>query len=280
MVLPAYTDTELVDVAQKLPAGPRLVVELGQAIRNPHVDAAEITALLRQDTTLVARIIRMANSPYYARSEPVGSIEEALACIGFREAHRMVGAVAATQLSEQKLRLYGMEGATLRANALFVAVIMEELAEPAGEEPRTCYTVGLLRSIGKMALEQLAHDDDTVATFAASGELSLEAWETRNWGMTNGEVAERVLQYWRLPSETVSAIRHHYHPEQKHNPVIHLLSLAAGAAEDRFYGLPGEVGLWQRGPEIFAKAGVTDRDFQIASERAQRTFLRLIGALA
>ena len=28
---------------------------------------------------------------------------------------------------------------------------MEELAEETGEDPRGCYTVGLLRSIGKMA---------------------------------------------------------------------------------------------------------------------------------
>ena len=46
---------------------------------------AGITALLRQDTALVARLIRMANSAVYGRAEPAGSIEEALACIGFRE---------------------------------------------------------------------------------------------------------------------------------------------------------------------------------------------------
>ena len=279
MVLPAFTEKELVDIAQELPAGPRLVVELGQAIRNPHVDSKEITALLRQDPSLVSRIIRMANSPFYARSEPAGSIEEALASIGFREVHRLVGAVAASQISEMKLRLYGMDGDTLRANALFVAVIMEELAEMAGEDARSCYTVGLLRTIGMMALEKLAVQDTSAPSFATSGETKLDVWETNNWGMTNCEVAECILKYWRLPHETVIAIRHHYHPEGKHNPVIHLLSLAAGAAEHRCYGLPGEEGLWKFSPENFAKAGLSERAFQTASERAQRTFQRLIGSL-
>lgn len=279
MVLPAFTDKELVEVAQDLPSGPRLVVELGQVIRNPQAEAGEITALLRQDASLVARIIRMANSPFYARSEPAGSIEEALACVGFREVHRLVGAIAASQLADQKLRLYGMDGPTLRANSLFVAVIMEELAEAAGEDPRSCYTVGLLRSIGKMALEKLADEDTTATTYAASGEAGLDVWEHKNWGMTNCEVAEHILTYWRLPHETVIAIRHHYHPENMQNPVIHLLSLATAAAEDRFFGLPGEIGLWKCSPENFAKAGLTERQFQTASERAQKTFIRLMGSM-
>jgi HD-like signal output (HDOD) protein len=279
MILPAFADAELIEIAKELPAGPRLVVELGQAIRDPQVDASAVTALLRQDSALVARLLRMANSPFYARSEPAGSIEEALACIGFREVHRLVGAVAATQLAEQRLRFYGMDGARLRANALCTGLIMEELAELAGEDPRSCYTVGLLRSVGKMALELLARADSSAVPFAESGETELDTWEHRMWGMTNCEVAQRILEYWRLPHETVIAIRHHYRPEQKHNPVIHLLSLATGSAEHRCLGLPGEEGFWKFSAENFAKAGVDQRAFQQATERAQRTFQRLLGAL-
>jgi HD-like signal output (HDOD) protein len=275
MVAPSISDADFVRVAQDLPAAPRLLVELGQAIRNPSVDAREITALLRQDAALVARLIRMANSAAYARVEPAGSLEEAVACVGFREVHRLVGAVAAVQLADQRLELYGLEGGRLRENALFVAVIMEELAELAGEEPRGCYTVGLLRSIGKMALERLVSADLSPPPFATSGETELDEWEQKWWGITNCQVGERILQHWRLPHETVIAIRDHYHPEHRHNPIIHLLNLAAGSAEHRCYGLPGEERFWKFTPENFTKAGIDDHQFQAATERAQRTFQRL-----
>jgi len=271
MVIAAFSGAELIQVAQELPAAPRLLVELGQLIRQPQVDAAEITALLRQDPTLVARLIRMANSPVYGRAEPAGSIEEALACIGFREVHRLVGVVAAAHLADEPLKLYGIDGGRLRENSLFVAVLMEELAESAGEEPRSCYTVGLLRSIGKMALDRLA-DADAATRFANSGETDLDVWERNTWGVTNCEVAEHILLHWRLPHETVIAIRDHYHPVHLHNPIIHLLNLAAGAADHRCNGLPGEERFWQFMPENFAKAGLSERSFQQAAERAQRTF--------
>lgn len=278
MVQTTLSAEELIRVAQDLPAGPRLLVELGQLIRNPGVDAADVIALLRQDASLVARILRMANSPAYARAEPAGSIEEAVASIGFREVHRLVGAVAATQLGEQKLRLYGVDGTQVRINALFVAVTMEELAEECGEEPRSCYTVGLLRSVGKMALELLAKNTLAVRSFAESGETDLDDWEKRTWGIGNCEVAEKILVHWRLPHETVIAIRHHYHTLGKHNPVIHLLKLAASSAEDRCHGLPGEEALLKITPDNFAKAGLDERVFQRACERAQRTFERLHAA--
>ena len=278
MVASTFSDSALIEVAQELPAAPRLLVELGQMIRNARTDSRDVVAVLRQDPGLVARIIRMANSPAYARAEPAASLEDAVASIGFREVHRLVGAVAATQLVEQKLPLYGFDGARLRENALFVAVNMEELAEECGEEPRSCYTVGLLRSIGKMALELKAKREPGIPPFAASGENDLEAWEKKIWGISNCDVAEKILLHWRLPHETVIAIKHHYHPSGKHNPIIHLLTLAAGSAEDRCHGLPGEETLLKITPENFTRAGLDQRTFLKASERAQRTFQRLHAA--
>lgn len=279
MVSASFSETACLQIAQELPVAARLLVELGRAIRNPLVNAGTVTALLRQDAALVARIIRMANSVAYGRTEPAGSIEEALAHIGFREVHRLVGSIAASQLAEQRLRLYGMEAGRLWENALFVAVLMENLAEVADEDPGSSYTVGLLRSIGKMAIERLTEGDRSLVPFAESGETELEAWEEKHVGMTNCEVAERILLHWRLPHETVSAIRHHYHPEKRHNPVIHLLSLAAGAAEHRCCGLPGEAAYWAFTPENFTRSGVDPRTFQGATERAQRTFQRLQAAM-
>jgi len=280
MVACSYSETEFILVAQELPASPRLLIELGQVIRNPQADSREVVALLRQDGALVSRLIRMANSPVYARAEPAGSLEEALASIGFQEVHRLVGVVAATQLADQQLKLYGFDGGKLRANALFTAVVMEQLAGAADEDPPACYTVGLLRSIGKMALDRLAREDLSVQAFTASGEVALDEWEQKTWGIDNCRVAEHILLHWRLPADAVISIRHHYHPEKRHNPIIHLLNLAAGAAEHRLFGLPGEEAFWKFTPENFAKAGLTERKFQEVCERAQRTFNRLHSVVA
>lgn len=276
----AISDEELQRIAAKLPTAPRLLVELGHLMHDPRSDAEDIVSLLRQDPPLVAQIIRMANSAAYAPSEPVGSLERAVAFVGFAEVHRLVGAIASVQLAEQQMRLYPIDGAHLRLNTLFVAVLMEELAKPAHETPRNCYTVGLLRTIGMMALERLAPREADIPPFRSSGESMLDVWERKHWGITNVEAAERILLHWRLPHETVSAIRHHYHAAGKHNPIIHLLKLAAASAADRFHGIPGEEAYWQITPENFDKAGISQRDFQVACEKAQRKYEQLKIAVA
>lgn len=266
-------------MAARLPTAPRLLVELGQLMNDPAAEAKDIVGLLRRDPPLVAQVIRISNSAAYCPREPIGSLERAIAFVGFAEVHRLVGVVANAQLSEQRLRLYPFNAAHLRQNTLFVALLMEEMAKPAGERPRSCYTVGLLRTIGMMALERLAHDDRQIPPFRESGAAALDVWEQRHWGITNVEAAEKILLHWRLPHETVTAIRHHYEPAGKHNPIIHLLKLAATAASDRFGGLPGEQGYWHVTPDNLAKAGITERDFQIACERSQRKFDQLKAAV-
>lgn len=278
MIVSAFSDQDFLNVAQQLPTAPRLLVELSQIIRQPFVTTGEIVTRLRQDAGLVSRLIAVANSAVYARAEPAGSIEDAVAAIGFRELHRLVGALASRQLADQPLELHGIPGARLRENALFVAVVMEELAEETGEEPRSCYTVGLLRSVGKMALDRVARGGE-IPRFAASGETDLAAWERRYWGVDNCRVAELILKHWRLPHETVIAIQHHYAPSGRHNPVIHLLALAAAAAQDRYYGLPGEENYLHLTPENFTRAGIDERRYRVACERAQRTFERLHAAV-
>lgn len=277
---PRVSDQELIAAAQELPGAPRLLVALGELVNSPTTDAAEITEVLKQDPALAARLIRMANSAAYARSVPVSSIDGAVSCVGFTEVHRLVGALAATQLAEKPLEHYGVAGARLRHVSLFTAVLIEELARPARENPRRAYTIGLLRSVGLMALQILARKDPRIEPFNAFMGQPVDEWERSHWGLDNCEAAEIILREWRLPHEVVQAVRHHYRPEGKHNPLVHLLKLAASAAYDRYEGIPGEEGYWEVTPENFRKAGVELRHFQAAGEKAQQTFQRLEAALA
>lgn len=278
MLQTTVSPRDLIDAAKELPGAPRLLVELGGLIHDPGTDVREVTDLLKQDPALASRLIRMANSAAYARAEPVSSTEDAVNCIGFAEVHRLVGALASVQLAEQKLTLHGIDASRLRRISLFTAVLMEEMAVPAHESRRGCYTVGLLRSIGMMALELLPRAGAAEPFNPAAGQ-AVDEWEKNLWGIDNCEAADVILREWRLPHETVIAIRHHYRPGKLHNPIIHLLALASSAASDRFEGIPGEECYWKPTPENFRKAGLNERDYQTAAERAQRTFQRLEAAI-
>lgn len=273
------TDAELAALVQTLPASPRLLAELAPMLQRDEVPLPEITQLLRRDPALTARLIAMANSTVYARAEAATSLEEAVACIGYRDVYRLVGAVAATQVADEPLKFYGIEPHRFRANALFVALVMEELADETLHDPRAAYTLGLLRSIGKVALDRHARSREDVTPLDADRQTVLE-WENAYWGCSNADIAAKILTAWRFPAETVTAVRDHYAPEVDALAFSHLLSLCSGAADLRGFGFRGEEKFWHFSPENFARTGVDEGKLVWAGERAYRTLIKMCDALA
>ncbi|MBA3848471.1 MAG: hypothetical protein C0502_00565 [Opitutus sp.] len=269
-----YTEVLFLDLAQQLPAAPRLLAELGRLVRDPGTDATDVVALLRRDAALVSRLLRMANSAAYGRAVPIASIEDAVVAIGFGEVHRLVGALAAVQLTDHPLALYGISGAGYRANALFTATLMEELGGRAGLDRQACYTTGLLRSIGKVVLDRAAQREAaSFPSFSASGSSHVAEWERRHWGTDGWSVAAHVLQHWQLPAEVVGAIEHHDDPTGREEPAVHLLQLAAAVAARNGYGLPGEHP--RADAATLAAARISELHFASGVQRAEETFKRL-----
>lgn len=268
------TEVLFQDLAQQLPAAPRLLAELGKLVRAPETDARDIVALLKRDAAIVSRVLRMANSAAYARAEPIGAIEDAVIAVGFAEVHRLVGALASVQLADTPLPLHGVSSARYRENSLFVATLMEEFAHRAKFDAHACYTIGLLRSIGMLILERAAvRENLSVTPFHASGEESLAAWQRRFWGTDGWHVGARILEQWHLPHDVVLAIEHHDEAIVRSEPVVHLLDLATTVATQNGYGLPGDHP--DAAPQSLAVAGLTPDQFHGAVERAEEAFLRL-----
>lgn len=262
------------ECAQQLPAAPRLLAELGRLVRSPSAGAEDVIALLRRDAAIVSRLLRVANSAAQARAEPVVSIEEAVLAVGFTEVHRLVGALAAEQISDRPLTLHGVSAAAFRGNALFVATLMEELGARARLDAHACYTTGLLRTIGLPVLARAAERSaEQIPAFADSGESSVAAWERRYWGIDRWNLAARLLEEWHFPVELVAALAQHEAPDAGAEPAVHLLRLAVAVAARDGYGLPGDEACIEEA--TIAAAGLSAGQFSSAGERAEETFKRL-----
>src|SRR5580698_9333154 len=121
----SFSREALLHVAKTLPAAPQILARLGELRLEPDADLTDVTALLRMDASLTARIIRIANSAIYATGSSHASLEQALARVGFGEIYRIAGFAVVAQTATQGLRLYGITGAQLRENSLLTALIVE-----------------------------------------------------------------------------------------------------------------------------------------------------------
>jgi HD-like signal output (HDOD) protein len=280
MSVEAISQDRLLQIANSFPATRHTLLQLGSLLRNPAVCLERIVVPLRRDPALVARLIRSANSVVYAQTEPVASVEDAVSLMGYQEVHRMVGFALLDHFSDGGLPSYGISSKQLRENSLFTALLMEELAPGAGEDPRNSYTIGLLRSIGKVALDKLGGSSQVQIGEVPERieEAGIAEWERSTYGITNTEAAGAILKAWRFPNEIVVAISDHYAPDGRLMPLTNLLHLAAGMAHMLGHGLPGESGYWTDSEEIYQRCGLEPASANLIIDHALSSFDRLIQA--
>lgn len=261
----------LLRAVRNLPAAPMILARLDRMLADYNSPLEDVTAVLKCDAALTTRILRIANSSVYRAGEPCASLEEAVLRVGFAEIYRLTGFAATTQIVDRRLSLYGVTAAQFRENALLTALVMEQLADGTEIDRAAAYTVGLLRSIGKIALDRWMLARNGEQQYDASGDGPLAAWETANVGLNNCTAAEIVMGEWLFPTTTIEAIRDHYAPANG-SRMANLLHVAAAAAERCGHGWLGERFYWNIAPGQFAAAGVESEQVDEATRNALEAF--------
>lgn len=173
-------------------------------LRDADNDVATIADLVRGDPALTADIIRVSNSAYYGASLPVNSVEHALQKIGYREARHLLTLTVSRAVMRQNLHVYSIRAEDFWQESLFHGCFLEELARITGAvDPSEAYTAGLLRYLGRLAINQAIQDMGSGLFWA--GTETLSAWEKANLGLTHAEAGAMLLRRWKFPEELVEA---------------------------------------------------------------------------
>jgi HD-like signal output (HDOD) protein len=270
----------LLDLANRLPAAPQIMAQLNRLLHDPNADLEQVGALLRRDASLAARIVRVANSAAYRGEMGVASVEEALQRVGFSEVYRLAGIAAVNQLGETPMGAYGLSAELLGRNTLFTALACESLARRAGADPRTAYTVGLFRSIGKLVLGSGARQVPG-PDFTDCPGFTLEAWEQVRFGITSPEVGSIVLKVWGFADVILAGVLEQYFsdPLAPNHQMAALVNLASALAAREGHGIPGEEPAWVPGPMKLASAHLLEAALQPATDEARAAFARIGGSL-
>ena len=282
--MPRFTlsPENLLVAAQRLPSAPRAFGALGAILRNADVAIDAVVDVVRVDTSLAARVIRVANSPVFRRGSAATSLDEAIGRIGLREIHRLVGAAVAEQLFAAGLPLYRIDGDSLWMNAVASALAAEQLAGMAGEDGREAYTMGILRSAGRMLLQRIAGGTDLApgSGAKANGRLT-RAWETETFGVTADEAGARLLKLWEFPPATTDALRYAATPDADpaRRPGAALVHLAAWVAVALGKGLEVENEQWTVRDPVTRQARLDEDRVRAAVPDTREALNRTMNAL-
>ncbi len=234
----------LLQIAQQLPGSYQVLGQLAELLTDVNSGLDDIAQLLRRDTGLAARIIRISNSVMFGGGANIATIEDAVNRVGFAEIYRLTGLATAAQMADHHLSYYGITGVQLRDNTLILSLACEALASRTDTDSRVAYTAGLLRSTGKIILDRYAkkHAPST-QPFFSSGMAEIERWELTSFGLTNPEAAQTILSTWRFPNAITEPLRHQYSTTLSaagYGKIALLIQVSRALAAQQGFGLIGE----------------------------------------
>ena len=202
---------------ERFSPAPRVLSKAIGLLRNPNAELDDIVALIRTDAALSADIIRGANSAFYGAGERVSSLERALQKIGFREGIRLLNHAVAHLAAGRNLGSYGIAAEDFWAESLFHGLLLEALAKETGAvSPDDAHTAGLLRYIGRLAINQSI--DDLGGGLFWDGTVPVEQWELDNVGVTQEQAGAILMKQWQFPDATVQAIEWQRAPARSPQP--------------------------------------------------------------
>jgi HD-like signal output (HDOD) protein len=190
---------------------PRVLAKALRLLRDPISDVGSVAALIGSDPALAAEILRCANSAYFRHGSPVGSIVDAVQKIGIRETVRRLNVAVARMLTGTDLKAYGVSGDAFWAESLMHGLFLYEVAERTGHgDPDEAYTAGLLRFIGRLAIDRLAFEYQRPRTEG----VTFSDWEQNTVGFLHSQAGALLLAKWQFLDHLVQAIAGQDHPER------------------------------------------------------------------
>jgi HD-like signal output (HDOD) protein len=197
-----------------LPALPTVVARLIQAVDNPKVTAAQMGALIEQDQVLTARILKVANSSFYAFPRQIGTVQLALVVMGFDAIKELALGLSAQSAFRAESAHPRFQIDRFWQHSLAVASGCRLLATRFGGVPEgEAFVAGLLHDIGKLVLNQyLPKEFAELQQALMSPEAIPEKVEMALLGVTHGEVGSWLGERWNLPSVLCQAMRWHGEP--------------------------------------------------------------------
>jgi HD-like signal output (HDOD) protein len=234
-----------------LGAGTHLAARLMALLCNPAVTAREIAALIANEPAIYARVLRVANSPYYGQARAITSMERALLVLGL-EAVRGIAAAACLDRTVTR----GRDGALVDMQALVqhslataaAADALARIADPA--LAAEAFIAGLLHNLGIAV--QIHLDAPGVRAMiqarAVDALCDLRAMEAERVIVGHEECAAVLFEAWQLPASLVAAVRYHHDPlaaPEAHRALAALVNLGAtlGLSCGHTFALePGPVG--------------------------------------
>lgn len=193
-----------------LPSIPAVALEVLRLARNPRVSVEGLAETIERDPALAAKLLRYANSSYYAGNQSIVSLPQAVIRLGVRGTKLLALSFSLTEAVDRELRDYDFR--TFWQRSLTTAVTARRLARHSVRSlADEAFLVGLLADVGSPVLARaFPQPYHTVASIYLRSPQDLPDIEFKILSLAHPLVGRRLAESWHLPADLSLAIGAHH----------------------------------------------------------------------
>jgi len=213
MITPEQIRERVKSIIQ-LPALPSLAFEVVEMVDNPKTSAQQLGRLISSDQALTAKVLKIANSPFYGFPKKISTIDFAIIVLGFDALKEIIISIALVSSLQKKADSY-FNTKIFWDHAIATGVIARRLARDIGYRVTgEVFVAGLLHDMGISVLNKYFHSDyHRIVDITREMKLPFLEAEESVLGVTHAEIGSWLGERWNLPDHLVESILCHHHPE-------------------------------------------------------------------
>jgi len=192
----------------------RIVLGIIDIINNPRSTAKDLKELIEADPPLTAKVLRVANSAYYACRKKISDIQQAIIWIGFDALKEIALSQKVCEIFAKDESIDGYSRILLWKHSVAVALLGKMIYRMEfSEKGEDTYTAGLLHDIGIIVEDQFLQDDfKRILHKLINEKRNLTDAELDILGYTHADVGRALSSHWNFPQELIATMGYHHNP--------------------------------------------------------------------
>ena len=202
---------EIIAKVGDLPSLPEVAARINSEIENEALSAKLLGAIIMEDSSLAARILRLSNSAFYGMPRQISSIEKAVMVLGFNTVKNLALSISVfaffkTGMSST-IDVLGLWNHSL-GTAVSARVLMNRTNPKLAEQ---AFLFGIVHDVGKIVLiNHCLGDMEKVIRLMREDGLSQEEAENQVFGFTHQRIGALLVKEWKFPEAFVTAVKLHH----------------------------------------------------------------------
>lgn len=201
-----------------LPSLPDLAFKIRKAIDEDLSDAREIARLVESDPAITTKLLKVANSAFYAGLNSVETLPKAIVRMGMKNTRQLVMSFALRDVFQNQDKAMQKRMVALWKHSSNIAALCFVLAQRVdGIEPEEAMLIGLVHDVGTIAILNYIEKYPDLAKDPVALEQTI--------AQMRGELGAMILREWKFPPAVIAGARDAENWIRQHNGPVDFTDL-------------------------------------------------------